>query len=775
MMKGKLLFSAFVLLIVLFSCKKDDYNKYDRPEWLTGKVYTQIKSEENLSTFAKCLELTGYDKVIDISGSYTVFAPTNDAFLIFFQNNPEYKKAEDIPLEKLLAIVKYHIVQNPWSRDQLRSLDVNGWIDPEDEFNNKPRGFKRETLLLGKDVKYGVEISSNDDEKLIIIDTTLTNWNRKVITDSRKFAPIFFAEYFGIYNLQLSDYNFYFNRQFDSSSDMFFVNAKLIGDEIFAENGFIHTVDRVVEPLKNANEILRSSTDQNDYSKFLDLVNKFPALTWNEDKTKDQPGADQGLVVDSLFDLTYPELTFNITSEKTKAPAGGAGLPSDVTIRFHHGLLAPTNAAFDEFINNYIVGPNQWGSLANVPIKIQKIIANSYFSINPFYETDLQKGFSNGELDIIRLDNSSIVQKEFGSNCTFLGLNRAIVPRAFKSVTGPVYRQTGYSFLMNAIEYSGMLSALKREGNQYALFVVPDATLKEDSSLYYLPKYSKNSVDRFMAYQRYDQGNKTFALSANDLRLLLLNQVTVETPKGIARKEFLKTLAGNHIVWDNEKGIVTGTSPSTDGYASGDRVDIYPNKISTDTDNGDTYSARTFFSFSVSTLYSMISTDFKEFHELLIKSGLALVKQYKYSFISENQLYTVFVPTKEALDAANAWDLEGEELVNFLKLHFVTGELIFTDGKLASGYYETACSIPATSSQPAHNLKIYIEPGIDKVVVAAKDGGDFVSIDESDKTNKIAARDLNQSGVVTNFKNSISTAVIHSTDKALLLNQLDAK
>jgi uncharacterized surface protein with fasciclin (FAS1) repeats len=197
MIKEKLFLSAFVLLIVIFSCKKDDYNKYDRPEWLTGKVYTQIKSEEDLSTFALCLELTGYDKVVDVSGSYTVFAPTNEAFQLYFQSHPAYKSVEDIPADKLLSIVKYHIVQNPWSRNQLRSLDVNGWIDPDDEFNNKPRGFKRETLLLGKDVKFGVEISSYDDEELIIIDTARTTWNRRVATDSRKFAPIFFPNTLG--------------------------------------------------------------------------------------------------------------------------------------------------------------------------------------------------------------------------------------------------------------------------------------------------------------------------------------------------------------------------------------------------------------------------------------------------------------------------------------------------------------------------------------------------------------------------------------------------
>ncbi|HPR32629.1 MAG TPA: fasciclin domain-containing protein, partial [Prolixibacteraceae bacterium] len=81
MAKRKFLISIAVvgLLVFHYSCKQDEFDKYERPDWLAGKVYTQIKAEENLSTFAKCLELTGYDRVVDVSGSYTVFAPTNEA------------------------------------------------------------------------------------------------------------------------------------------------------------------------------------------------------------------------------------------------------------------------------------------------------------------------------------------------------------------------------------------------------------------------------------------------------------------------------------------------------------------------------------------------------------------------------------------------------------------------------------------------------------------------------------------------------------------------
>jgi len=116
-----------LMLFVFGSCRDDSYiDKFQRPEWLAGKVFTQLKTQPDLSTFAKCLEMTGYDTILDVSGSYTVFAPTDAAFTQYFQQSTKYKRLEDIPMGVLTDLVKYHIVQNPWSKNQLRSLDVFG-------------------------------------------------------------------------------------------------------------------------------------------------------------------------------------------------------------------------------------------------------------------------------------------------------------------------------------------------------------------------------------------------------------------------------------------------------------------------------------------------------------------------------------------------------------------------------------------------------------------------------------------------------------------------
>lgn len=774
MIKGKSFFAFILLVVILSSCEKDKFDEYARPDWLTGKVYTQIKEIDSLQTFTKCLELTGYDQVINVSGSYTIFAPSNEAFDLYFSSHKLYKKIEDIPLPELTELVKYHIVQNPWSLKQLRYLDVEGWIDPENEYNNKPRGYKRETLLLKKDSKYGIISDKENKDEVMIVDTTESDWSRRVASDSRKYAPIFYKEYFDIYNLNLSDYSYYFNRNFDDLNDMYYVNAKIIGDEHFAENGFIYKIDRVVEPLLNANEILRSDKDEYNYSKFLDLVNQFPNFNYNESRTLDQEGAEQGLVVDSLFDLSYPQLTFNINSEKTKAPNNGAGLPEEVTIRFHHGLMAPTNEAFDEFVHQYIEGDKQWGSIELMPQRIKRVIANTYFSINPIYETDLIDGFYNGELDIVKLNESDINQKIYGSNCTFIGVNKAVVPRAFKSITGPVYRQSIYSTMMNAIEFSGLLPALKREGEGHMLFTVPDAQLRADSSLFY--NYSNRNgfiSESFNAIQLFPS-LKNYSFDRNEIRLLILNQVTVESPNGIARKEFLKTLAGNHIIWDNINGTVSGTTPSTFGYNGSQQVNVIPKQISTDTDNGETYSVNAWFSFLSEEIYAKIQYDYPAFHMLLDKAGYALGKEYRYSFISENKLYTIFAPSDEALAEIQADTLTGKNLENFVKLHFIQDEMIFTDGKILPGYYKTACTLPIQGTSRKENVSIYIEPGIDVISIKGKNGNDFTSIEESENTNQITARNLS-ANETPDFPNIISTAVIHQTEKAFMIDLLDTK
>ena len=197
---------------------------------------------------------------------------------------------------------------------------------------------------------------------------------------------------------------------------------------------------------------MKKSFGETDYTDFLDLINTFPEFNYNEEATKDQAGYDLGYEVDSLFDISYPDLTFGIVNEKTSAPSGTSGLPSNVTIRYQHGLVAPTNVALADFINEYIAGATRWGTLEKAPVHVRRMIVNTHMASGAIYPSNFTSGYYNGEDDLITIDPSTIIEKKFGSNCSFIGVNQVIVPRAFTSITGPAYLLKGYSTVMRLKE-----------------------------------------------------------------------------------------------------------------------------------------------------------------------------------------------------------------------------------------------------------------------------------------------------------------------------------
>ena len=157
----------FLLLLTLVfsavSCIQDldELEKYTPPPWLKGKLYTQIEAQAELGKFAEALKITGLDTIINTSGLFTVFAPSDEAFTLFFQDNPSYSgEVSSIPMDELKNLVSFHIIQNSWSMRQLATLNISGWID-EDEDDVRSRAFKKETFLRAANKEYFVDEDQN--------------------------------------------------------------------------------------------------------------------------------------------------------------------------------------------------------------------------------------------------------------------------------------------------------------------------------------------------------------------------------------------------------------------------------------------------------------------------------------------------------------------------------------------------------------------------------------------------------------------------------------
>ena len=320
----------------------------------------------------------------------------------------------------------------------------------------------------------------------------------------------------------------------------------------------------------------------------------YPSFEPNMTATNNQPAVRLGGLVDTLWDLNYSALAFALHQERI----GYEGPDVNETWVRHNGLFAPTDDAFREFIDGILTiksGFPHWTNQKSLPPDVVDIIISPHFKSNPIYpSTNIYQeifkgkgGFKQREGDIIR--------KEFGSNCTFIGLNTYIPDRVFTSVTGPVFLRPNYSIFRQAILYSGIETNIAYNNGELYFFPIPDFALKDDSSL--LVNWIDKEENRynFMAYDR--NRREMVILGKNTVRNMILNHVGTSVPNGSSDKELIKTLRGNYITWDHSNNTIQGTRPSTEGYNGDIITTCTPVPLEEPADNGRVWTVSHWFNF----------------------------------------------------------------------------------------------------------------------------------------------------------------------------------
>lgn len=748
------LIGGFLLIILINSCNDIyDQEKYQPPDWLTGKLYTQLSELDNLSTYKRCVEITGYDTILDRTGSYTIFAPNNQAFTTWLASHPEFGGSiENIPLTTLTELVKIHIIQDAWTLNQIQLLDVGGWIDVNDPKNNKPYAYKRQSILKEPNTTFWI---NNDNGNITIVDSARANDKRIVYTRSRKYVPIFFPGFFNMYNLSTSDYEFYFNRSFDNGS-IHYVNSRVLGSEVFAENGFIYEVDQVVEPLLNVYQLLSDDEEGANYQYMADMFKLFSLFRSDLEETNRQLEARAGLDFDTLYSLQFPDLPFDIHEELT-----GPNTNDDrYTLRFHNGILAPDDVAFKNFIDQVITGPSKWQNWESVPIEVKRIILRNHMAASPIYETNIQNGFYSDGGDLVQFGNDLIDRKYFASNATFLSLNEVIVPRALTSVTGPVYLGPGYSSFLYSMELSKVLPAIKKTDADYSFFIIDDNTLYNDSSLLFSWKDRKRNLYEFRAYDR--SSEKMEKMSQKILSKRLLNQVGIRNPEGIANKEFIENLAGNYIIFNNATNEVTGGAACKFGYNGDSVITVIAQEINQIADNGITYKVGGWLPPPNKPMYVALSLR-TYFVDLLEKAGLYNKKTFKFPFLTEGENYTIFIPSEQALLDYGADTLDIPELESLLRYHFVRGTKIFTDGRVPSGDFSTLRVDESSTSIFTKFTPMTIQTSPDQLEIFDQSGNLLGAVPEDvDKTNQMITTDTDDES--NSVFDNITSSVFHEID-----------
>ena len=577
-----------ILLGLCMGCKDfTEQDIYQRPPWLPGKLFTTLSVQDDVSMFAECLQLTGLDTILDVSGSWSVFAPTNEAMRNYLAEN-HYSSISELPASELKRITHFHIIQDAWTLEQLQQLGYNGWRT-KDVADANLYAYKRETILKNPVEKYWIHKERGNEK--IIFDSTAADGYKRVYVHSRKYVPVFYDDYFDVNGLKPEDYRFYFNRDYEPGN-VYYAGAKILRSNIIAENGFVHVVDRVVNPMLNANEILERELPGESYKLFLEMVYwYYPDFEPNMTATFNQPDVKRGGLVDTLWELNYADLAFTLHDELVGYKSNNI---NETLIR-HSGLFAPVDDAFRGFIDGILTAKSgfpHWADHKNLPKDIQEIIIGQHFKSFPIYPSTNHYRNIFSENSRFYQYEEDILRKEFSSNCTFIGLKGYKPDRVFTSVTGPVFLRPKYSIFRLAMIYSGVHEDIAKHKGPLYFFPIPDGALEADSSL--MVNWLSNDSYSFSAYDRLMR--MKVSMNRNTIRRMILNHVGTFQSRSNNRETF-RTLGGNTITWDHNTNTIRGTRPSTFGHNGEDVVTCTPLPLDEPADNGKAWSVNYWFSF----------------------------------------------------------------------------------------------------------------------------------------------------------------------------------
>lgn len=108
----------------MVGCDSDDDD--DNPTGPDTKTITELASEtDNLSTLVEALKIADLDGTLDEAGTYTVFAPTNDAFQALLDGNDDWNSLSDIPTETLKNVLLFHVLASKVESSDLTDTYVN--------------------------------------------------------------------------------------------------------------------------------------------------------------------------------------------------------------------------------------------------------------------------------------------------------------------------------------------------------------------------------------------------------------------------------------------------------------------------------------------------------------------------------------------------------------------------------------------------------------------------------------------------------------------------
>lgn len=434
--------AGLFVLSMLPSCS-DPFDYYNPPGDSPDPIYTQIKKNPDFSIFAHGIELVPeLVNIIDASGLYTAFIPTDSAFQVYFAKKG-INSLEELPADELSMLINYHLLFD------LRFL-YDYWY--EQAFNPKDTYLPENTRYLTRcSPPYYTRTGPLGRELIVRTENKYINvYVKELLSRTSPGGWNFLADYRNVYGKDADEINI-------NASTIVADSLKI---DLNAENGALHGIVEVIEPPARIDEIIAGSDET---QLFRQIMNKLTFLS---------PSGQVNIRGDSLYDISFGSAQTQLVPLASEEAMHTVFIPPD-------DVLAPLLG---------IIEGGFGGAFDSIPNSTLSLLFHNHMTIGSLWDNDLQQGIKT----LVSPDKTTevhhmVTSGTLASNGMVYYIDDVLMPDQLSSVTGPILLNQDYFLFGKALERAGSLyslSNLEDETNLKTVLAVRNEVFEEAGITY---------------------------------------------------------------------------------------------------------------------------------------------------------------------------------------------------------------------------------------------------------------------------------------------------
>ena len=516
--------------IGVFTSCSDGYNLDEtEPSWLGNSIYAYLDEQGNFTNYLKLIDDLGEKEMLSHTGSKTIFPATDEAFNNFYASNKwGVSSYSQLTTAQKKLLLYSSIIDNPYQLQTLSS--VEGPLEGECMRRVTSSSIYDSVLVVNTTAE---EIPNNGYW------TSLQQTQDHIVLfkDASGASPmVHFIDKFLNQNLMRNtDVDFLYNDpEGTRQPGQCYVNdAKVIEGNVVCKNGYVHVVDKVITPLDNMAEIIRTNPKTQLYSS---LIERFAAPYYTRTLTE-----EYNRIYGTAYDSVYQKRYFSKRSQGSSGAATEnwaqdmAGNPVHDLLRFDPGwnlyntdafndrnpvmedmgvMLVPTDETLNNWWNNGggKVIKDYYGTWENVPNKVIVEMLNnnmlkSFVASVPskfgdvLNDASLKMGITTDHVDEVILGNNGAVYVT----------NEVFTPAKYSSVLFPALINENMNIINRAVELLDYDAYLNSMDSYYSFFIPTNEGL-----LTYIDPVSLGQTQSRMWKFRYDvtqpEGREIYAV-----------------------------------------------------------------------------------------------------------------------------------------------------------------------------------------------------------------------------------------------------------------------